>query len=220
MAERWERFTERARRAMTLAQEEARRLRHNYVGTEHLLLGLMLVEDGVAARVLARLEVDAGVLRQAVERRIGPGHEEDSGELRLTPRLKRALERAWEEAKRLHHHYVGTEHQLLGLLREGEGMAVKLLEDLGVTHERAREEIIRVLSQGLESDLGLKRYTLVLPEGLFRDVQQLADREHTAVVEVLRRFIKLGLLVTRLQETPGAALIIREGDTERQLVLL
>ena len=220
MADPFSKFTERARRVLTYAEEEARRFPHNYIGTEHLLLGLVRVEDGVAVKMLANMGVAPRDVRSAVEYLVGPSREPAPGALPYTPRTKRVLELAKDEAKRFKCHYIGTEHQLLGLLREGEGVAAKVLAGLGVTLARAREEMQRAFTQEMEGDRELRRYTLVLPESLFREVQELADRDHTAMVEVLRRFIKLGLLATRIQETPGSALIIREGDKERQILLL
>ena len=118
--DRFEKFTERARRVLSLAQEEAQRLHHNYMGTEHLLLGLVREGDGVAARVLAHQGVSLAQVREAVEFIIGRGDRVVTGEIGLTPRAKRVIELAVDEARRLNHHYIGTEHLLLGLVREGE----------------------------------------------------------------------------------------------------
>ena len=123
MADRFDKFTERARRVLTLAQEEAQRFNHNYIGTEHLLLGLVREGDGVAAKVLSNLGVELSKVRSAVEFIIGRGEKSISGEIGLTPRAKKVIELAVEEARRLNHNYIGTEHLLLGLMREGEGIA-------------------------------------------------------------------------------------------------
>ena len=147
MADRFDKFTERARRVLTLAQEEATRLGHNYIGTEHLLLGLVREGDGVAARVLALLGADSERVRGAVERLVGRGDRMIVGEIGLTPRAKKTIELAVDEARRLSHHYLGTEHLLLGLVREGEGIASEVLESLGVNLEKVRMHTIQVLSQ-------------------------------------------------------------------------
>jgi ATP-dependent Clp protease ATP-binding subunit ClpC len=149
MADRFDKFTERARRVLTLAQEEAQRFNHNYIGTEHLLLGLVREGDGVAAKVLANLGVELNKVRSAVEFIIGRGDRSTMGEIGLTPRAKKVIELAVDEARRLNHHYIGTEHILLGLVREGEGIAAGVLESLGVNLERVRAETTRILSQSV-----------------------------------------------------------------------
>jgi len=149
MADRFDKFTERARRVLTLAQEEAQRFNHNYIGTEHLLLGLVREGDGVAAKVLANLGVELNKVRSAVEFIIGRGDRAVMGEIGLTPRAKKVIELAVDEARRLNHHYIGTEHLLLGLVREGEGIAAGVLESLGVNLERVRAETTRILSQSM-----------------------------------------------------------------------
>ena len=146
MASRFEKFSERARRALTFAQEEAQRFNHNYIGTEHILLGLVRESDGVAAKVLSNLGVDLSKVRAAVEFIIGRGGRTGPGEIGLTPRAKKVIEFAVDEARHLGHSYVGTEHLLLGLLREEEGVAAGVLESLGVNLERARAEVTRILS--------------------------------------------------------------------------
>jgi ATP-dependent Clp protease ATP-binding subunit ClpC len=147
MADRFDKFTERARRVLTLAQEEAHRFNHNYIGTEHILLGLVREGDGVAAKVLANLGVELNKVRSAVEFIIGRGDRTVLGEIGLTPRAKKVIELAVDEARRLSHSYIGTEHLLLGLVREGEGIAAGVLESLGVNLERVRAETTRILSQ-------------------------------------------------------------------------
>lgn len=139
-------FTERARASLGRAEEEAARLNHNYLGTEHLLLGLLVDEESVAGKVLASLGVQAGAVRQAVVKHIGRGDQPFSGERRLTPRAEQILGLAHDEARKLSHHYVGTEHLLLGLVREGQGIAAIILGDLGVDLERVRQEVTRVLT--------------------------------------------------------------------------
>ncbi len=149
MSSRFEKFTERARKVLTLSQEEAQRFNHNYIGTEHILLGLVREGDGVAAKVLVNLGLELERVRQTVESSMGKGERTVSGEVGLTPRAKRVIELAVDEARRLHHNYIGTEHLLLGLLREGEGIAASALEGLGVTLEKVRAETVRLLSQNM-----------------------------------------------------------------------
>src|SRR3954469_24603903 len=145
MADRFDKFTERARKVLSLAQEEAQRFQHNYIGTEHLLLGLVREGEGVAAKVLSNLGVELNKVRSAVEFIIGRGDRIVLGEIGLTPRAKKVIELAVDEARRLNHHYIGTEHLLLGLVREGEGIAAGVLESLGVSLEKVRAQVIEVL---------------------------------------------------------------------------
>jgi len=152
---RFDKFTERARRVLSLAQEEAQRFQHNYIGTEHLLLGLVREGEGVAARVLNNLGVDLNKVRSTVEFIIGRGDRVVLGEIGLTPRAKKVIELAVDEARRLDHHYIGTEHLLLGLVREGQGIASGVLESLGVNLERVRTQTIQVLSQGEGAQAGV-----------------------------------------------------------------
>ncbi len=146
MGSRFEKFSERARRVLSLAQEEAQRFNHNYIGTEHILLGLVRETEGVAARVLSSLAVDLSKVRSAVEFIIGRGEKPAQGEIGLTPRAKKVVELAVDEARRMNHTYIGTEHLLIGLLREGEGVAAGVLESLGVTLDKVRAETHRILS--------------------------------------------------------------------------
>ena len=140
MASRFEKFSERARRVLSLAQEEAQRFNHNYIGTEHILLGLVRENEGTAAKVLGGLSIELNKIRSAVEFIIGKGDTAASGEIGLTPRAKKVIELAVDEARRLNHHYIGTEHLLIGLMREGEGVAAGVLESLGVTLDKVRGE--------------------------------------------------------------------------------
>ena len=151
---RFEKFSERARRVLSLAQEEAQRFNHNYIGTEHILLGLVRESDGVAAKVLSNLHVELSKARSAVEFIIGRGERTTSGEIGLTPRAKKVIELAVDEARRLNHHYIGTEHLLIGLMREGEGVAAGVLESLGVTLDKVRAESSRILTQTVQQNQG------------------------------------------------------------------
>ena len=145
MPSRFEKFSERARRVLSLAQEEAQRFNHNYIGTEHILLGLVRETEGVAAQVLSNLNVELVKVRSAVEFIIGRGERPTPGEIGLTPRAKKVIELAVDEARRLNQSYIGTEHLLIGLLREGEGVAAGVLESLGVSLEKVREETNRII---------------------------------------------------------------------------
>ena len=147
MPENFDRFTKRARRVLTRAQEEARNLNHRYIGTEHLLLGLAAEEGSVAMRVLNELGIAADQVRQSVERMVGRGTRPFYTQPTLTPRTKRVIELSVEEARRLGHHYIGTEHLLLGLVREGEGVAVDVLRQLGATPEKLEERITHIVAE-------------------------------------------------------------------------
>ncbi|HID86979.1 MAG TPA: NDP-hexose 4-ketoreductase, partial [Anaerolineae bacterium] len=143
-----DRFTERARRVLMLAQEEAKRLRHNYIGTEHLLLGLVQEQSGVAARVLRDLGVNPYKVRRIIEETVGPGRRAFMGQTTgLTRGTKEVIELAFDEARQMGHHYVGTEHLLLGLIRQGEGLAVSVLRDLGVDLDKVRARTTRAIMQ-------------------------------------------------------------------------
>jgi ATP-dependent Clp protease ATP-binding subunit ClpC len=157
MASRFEKFSERARRALTRAQEEAQRFGHNYIDTEHILLGLIAEEESVASKVLANLGVLPNKIRAAVEFVVGRGERSAIGEVGLTPRAKRVIELAVDEARRLNHSYIGTEHLLLGLLRDREGAAVGVLESFGVTFDKAQAEINTVLSQSAPQSRAVAR---------------------------------------------------------------
>jgi len=147
MTDKFDRFTKRARRVLQLAQEEAQRLNHNYIGTEHLLLGLVREENGVASKVLIELGVDPNQVIRAVERTVGRGERPPFGKPTLAPRTKRVIELAVDEARLMGHHYIGTEHLLLGLVREGEGIAVNILRGLGISLDRVRTQTARSILQ-------------------------------------------------------------------------
>jgi ATP-dependent Clp protease ATP-binding subunit ClpC len=149
----FESFTDRARRVVVLAQEEARMLNHNYIGTEHILLALIREGQGVAARALESLGISLEAVRQQIEEIIGQGQQAPAGHIPYTPRAKKVLELSLLEAKQIGHNYVGTEHILLGLIREGEGLAAQVLVRLGADLNRARQQVIQLLHgyQGKES---------------------------------------------------------------------
>src|SRR5436305_9806527 len=164
MADRFGKFTERARKVLQLAQEEAQRFNHNYIGTEHLLLGLVREGEGVAAKVLGKLGVERDKVRSAVEFIIGRGDRTVAGDIGLTPRAKKVIELSVDEARRLNHHYIGTEHLLLGVIREGEGIAAGVLESLGVSLGGARAQVMQVIgSPGLHAQGGEQAPPVVIP---------------------------------------------------------
>jgi hypothetical protein len=142
----FQRFTDRARQVVVLAQEEARRLDHNYVGTEHILLGLISEGGGVAARALESLGIGLDAVRQQVEEIIGQGQQAPSGHIPFTPRAKKVLELSLRESMQLGHTYIGTEHILLGLVREGDGVAAQVLVRLGADLNRVRQQVIQLLA--------------------------------------------------------------------------
>ncbi len=153
----YNRFTERARRVLALAKEEARRLGHDFVGTEHIVLGILREGSGVALTVLKRLSLQADLIREATEEIVGRGpHVLNFGDISFTPKARRVLELAMEEARNLGHNYVGTEHLLLGVLREKEGMGAQILSDMGIGIEKAREEIVRIQGGFVSSALSDK----------------------------------------------------------------
>ena len=155
----WQRFTERARRVVFHAQEEAGRLGENYVSTEHLLLGLIREDDSVAARVLDRRGVSLGRIRSEMERQVNRGDGRGGGDMQLSPRAKQVIDLAYDEAKQLNNNYIGTEHLLLGLIREGAGLAGRVLNKLGVDLDRARGEVIRIQDAAEEAQAGERAAT-------------------------------------------------------------
>jgi ATP-dependent Clp protease ATP-binding subunit ClpC len=151
----FERFTDRARRVLVLAQEEARLLNHSFIGTEHILLGLIHEGEGVAAKALESLGISLEAVREKVEETIGPAGSAPTGSPPFTPRAKKVLELSLREALQLGHNYIGTEHMLLGLVREGEGVAAQVLISLGADLAKVRQQVIQLISgyQGREGAL-------------------------------------------------------------------
>ena len=169
----FERFTDRARRVVVLAQEEARLLNHNYIGTEHILLGLIHEGEGVAAKALESLGISLEAVRSQVEEIIGQGGSSPSGHIPFTPRAKKVLELSLREALQLGHNYIGTEHILLGLIREGEGVAAKALEALNISLDAVREQVQETIGQGQQAPSGHIPFT---PRA--KKVLELSLREH------------------------------------------
>ena len=180
----FERFTERARRVVVLAQEEARALSHNYIGTEHILLGLIHENEGVAAKSLESIGISLDVVRTQVEEIIGEGRITASGQIPFTPRAKKVLELSLRESIQLGHNYIGTEHILLGLIREGEGLGAQVLVKLGADLNRIRQQVIEMLSRHQGSEEFDILATAAEPEfgtydeviGLLRDIARRVKR--------------------------------------------
>ena len=149
----FERFTDRARRVVVLAQEEARLLNHNYIGTEHLLLGLLSEGEGLAAQTLESLRVDLHAARSRVEEIIGQGTASPSGHIPFTPRAKKVLELSLREALQLGHNHIGTEHLLLGLVREGQGVGAQVLVEMGANLKRVRQQIVGIIGSGASEEI-------------------------------------------------------------------
>ncbi|MFA5451702.1 MAG: ATP-dependent Clp protease ATP-binding subunit [Dehalococcoidales bacterium] len=201
MVSRFDKFSEHARRVLTLAQEEAQRFNHSYIGTEHILLGLAREEEGIAAKVLTSMGVSLQRVRQAVEYIIGAGEKQSTGASGLTSRAKKVIELAIDEARQMGHSYIGTEHLLLGILREGEGVAARVLQNLDVNQERVRAEIARVLSTSSQkAKQGRPSRTPTLDQ-VSRDLTAAAregkldpvigrDKEIERVVQILSRRTK------------------------------
>ncbi len=177
MSAMWQRFTERARRVIFYAQEEAGRLGENYVSTEHLLLGLVREPDSVAARILERMGVSLSRVRNEIERQVSRGEGRLGQETQLTPRAKRVIDLAYDEARQLNNNYIGTEHLLLGLIREGEGLAGRVLAKLGVDLERARREVMALQSSDSGSPAPRQRSRTLTLDEFGRDLTELARQD-------------------------------------------
>ena len=171
----FERFTDRARRVVVLAQEEARMLNHNYIGTEHILLGLIHEGEGVAAKALESLGISLEAVRSQVEEIIGQGGSSPSGHIPFTPRAKKVLELSLREALSIGHNHIGTEHILLGLVRENDGVAARIMLELGADAKRVREEVLAVL--GREHQRRLRRQERPQQHGRNRDQNRGEDDE-------------------------------------------
>jgi ATP-dependent Clp protease ATP-binding subunit ClpA len=191
--EMFERFSDRARRVVVLAQEEARMLEHNYIGTEHLLLGLIREGEGTAAKTLHALDVDLAAVRQDVETIVGRGQQPAPGHIPFTPRAKRSLELALREMVQLGHTYIGTEHLLLGLIREGSGVAAQVLRQRGVELNTVRQEVIRQL-HGYQGGGG---------RGRRRAPWARSAGEGATLEEISRQLRALGARLSTIEEKLG-----------------
>ena len=175
----FERFTARARRAVVNAQQEARELNHNYIGTEHLLLGLMREPESVAARALQELKISQDTVREQVMQSVGRGQQPPSGHVPFTPRAKKVLELSLREALQLSHNYIGTEHILLGLIREGEGVAAQVLVKLGGNLAVVREKVIEIIpaaAENVEFTERLRPAGATSLEGILGPLAAISDR--------------------------------------------
>jgi ATP-dependent Clp protease ATP-binding subunit ClpC len=204
----FERFTDRARRVVVLAQEEARMLDHNYIGTEHILLGLSHEGEGVAAKALESLGIRLEAVRQQVEEIIGRGQHAPSGHIPFTPRAKKVLELSLREALQLSHNYIGTEHILLGLIREGDGVAARVLVRLGADLNRVRQQVIQLVgtSSGEESAAPSGGETLesaALPRPVPRELWLNEVRTSLASIAERLTAIERHLGLTSRQADPG-----------------
>jgi len=208
----FERFTDRARRVVVLAQEEARGLNHNYIGTEHILLGLIHEGEGVASKALESLGISLEAVREQVQEIIGQGQQAPTGHIPFTPRAKKVLELSLREALQLGHNYIGTEHILLGLLREEEGLAARVLESLDITVERVRAQVVRIVGSGEEVTSGQIPFT---PRA--KKVLELALREALSLGHnyIGTEHILLGLV----RENEGvAARILLDFDADSEKI--
>ena len=211
MNDKFDKFTNRARIVMTLAQDEAQRLGHNYMGTEHLLLGLVREGEGVAAIALKQLGMSLEDARAAVLHIIGHSDRIVAGEVGLTPRAKKVIELAVDEARRMGHHYIGTEHLLLGLVREGEGIACGVLESLGVNLERARIAVIQTLASR-----GATAEELPTPSSAGPKSNVITCRLDDATLNALDILVEAGVRSTR---SDAAAWLIGAGiEAHRPLI--
>ncbi len=192
LGEVFERFTHRARRVVVLAQEEARLLNHNYIGTEHVLLGLIHEGEGVAAKALESLGISLEAVRAEVQSIIGRGKDAPMGHIPFTPRAKKVLELSLREALQLHHNYVGTEHILLGLIREGEGVAALVLVKLGADLSRVRQQVIQVLASGQFAEVATEEQAKRREQEINAGVASVFDenRHLRAEVERLRGLLR------------------------------
>jgi ATP-dependent Clp protease ATP-binding subunit ClpA len=197
----FERFTDRARRVVVLAQEEARMLEHDYIGTEHLLLALIHEGEGVAAKALRALDVDLDTLRREVEALVGRGQQPSKGHIPFTPRAKKVLELSLRESVQLGHDYIGTEHLLLGIVREGEGPAAQVLQQRGIELNTVRQEVIRLL-HGHQAVEGRRRR---------RVARARAGAEGATLEDISHQLRVLGARLAAIEERLGI-----EESPERQ----
>jgi ATP-dependent Clp protease ATP-binding subunit ClpA len=216
MNDMFEKFTERSRKALSLAQNEAQRLNHNYIGTEHILLGLVAEGEGVAAKALQHLGVELPAVRRQVEFIVGRGDRPLYGEIGMTPRGKKVLQLAVDEARRMNHHYIGTEHLLLGMIREGEGIAAGVLESLGISLEQARNEVLRIIGQpGAPADAQADAVAATPESPAAPKNNVVTCRLDDAAVNALDALVEAGIRSTR---SDAAAWLISAGiEAHREL---
>jgi ATP-dependent Clp protease ATP-binding subunit ClpA len=215
----WQRFTERARKVVFYAQEEAGRLGENYVSTEHLLLGLVRENDSLAAQILDRLGVSLVRIRSEVERQVTRGDGRLGSDMQLMPRAKRVVDLAYDEARQLNNNYIGTEHLLLGMIREGEGLAGRILNKLGLDLDRVRREVL-VLQEGSDREKGdsdgSTYTTFATHSQLLRDVMSLLKRAEVEATLLDRSSAGLEHLLLALmadEKSVAARMLLRQGAT-------
>ena len=201
----FERFTDRARRVVVLAQDEARTLNHDYIGTEHLLLGLIQEGEGVGAKALAKMQISLEDVRSRVEEAVGQGQQAPSGHIPFTPRAKKTLELSLRESLQLGHDYIGTEHILLGLLREGDGVAAQVLVRMGADLNRVRHEVVLLLEgyQGGEAASGPARRSRIAQDYRLTEVQN-ALAVIMKRLTVIERHLGLAAPGVKPADQPGA----------------
>jgi ATP-dependent Clp protease ATP-binding subunit ClpA len=202
----FERFTGRARKVVVLAQEEARRFGHGYIGTEHILLGLIREEDGLAAHALGRLNVTIHGAREQLESIVGYGEEDTGSQVPFTPRSKKVLELGLRESMQLGHNYIGTEHILLGLVRESEGVANQMLSNLGVEADEVREQVVRLLGDA-GSPGSARRGLLFRGQVLEFEVQVRYGSLGEAIVPQTPQTVSVELDYTYTAQKTGDALL-------------
>ena len=209
----WQRFTERARRVVFFAQDEAGRLGENYVSTEHLLLGLVRENDSVAARLLDSMGVSLGRIKSEIEKQVTRGEGRLGQDMQLTPRAKRVIDLAYDEARNLMNNYIGTEHLLLGLVREGEGLAGRVLQKLGVDLDKTRRAVAAAQDKGQGDD----RKGVVWPEppqtglvgGDLLEISQLTRQQIDEIFDMTRRLKSQGIPLHQ-QQLAGAEAVDRD----------
>lgn len=208
----FERFTERAKKTLTLAQEEAERSHHSYIGTEHLLLGILRNTDGMGCRVLGTLGVRIEVVRETIESILGRNERIVVQQIVPTSRVKKVIELSFEEAQRMGHEYVGTEHLLLGLMVEGEGVAARVLSDLGVTVARLREEIERELLGAPHEAVSSARVARAPLTGPASDIENLeALLAKVPIAQLLRaKGLDVDKVIEQLAAAPELVLNLRK----------
>jgi ATP-dependent Clp protease ATP-binding subunit ClpA len=208
-------LTLKATTALIAAESYAQAYGRGEVAPLHLLLGMLQEGTGLGLKTLDILGVDWRAMTTEVESQLENGAPRVEGE----PSAAEIMERAEKEARSFRHSYIGQEHILLALLSIDSGVASGTLKRFGVVYDQARQAVESLLSEARPAP-EVKRYNLALPDDLFREVEQLAQRQNTTVVDVLRRFVKLGLYVTAVQDSPDGAILVREGEREREILIL
>jgi len=218
----FERFTDRARKVVVLAQEESRRLNHNYIGTEHILLALIHEGEGIAAQALESLGVSLEEARQTVEEIIGEGASTPTGHIPFTPRAKKVMELSLREALQLGHNYIGTEHLLLGLIREGEGVGAQVLGNLGADLNTVRDKIIQILSDYTGGKAASGEVEPILPSSvrLARLEREQAEQESVPKGKIVPRCPRCRAEIADTIQYETQAVKERDGEGSRDVVVV